>query len=99
MAKKRSVSIETNDQNFGGSFNAHKNWKKLREKHRRVKKGEKFKPETWVPRGQGAGKGDGQRESQVPKEVYDLNFDLAFGRITKEEHEKLVKKFWEDLDS
>ncbi len=99
MAKKKQVSIETNDQNFGGSFNAHKHWKKLREKHRRVKKGEKFVPETYVPKGQGAGKGDSQRSSDIPKEIYDLNYDLAFGKITKEEHEKLTKKFLGGLNS
>jgi len=95
--KRKEVSIETNDQNFGGSFNAHKNWKKLREKHRRHKKlglSGPTKPEIYTPHG--AGKGDAERSSNVPKEIYDLNYDLAFGRITKEEHEKLVEKFWGD---
>ena len=42
------------------------------------------------------GKGDLQRESDTPKEIYDLNYDLAFGKITKEEHTKRVKEFWEN---
>jgi len=96
MAKKRKeVSIENNDQNFGGSFNAHKHWKKLREKHRRhekMGKGGPSKPERYTPHG----KGDATRNSDVPKEIYELNYDLAFGRITKEEHKKLVEKFWGD---
>ena len=100
MAKKKQVSIETNDQNFGGTFNAHKNWKKLREKHRKsdehkAKTGKRsWKPEVYAP----AGKGDRTRSSDTPKEIYDLNYDLAFGKITKEEHEKMVEKFWEGFD-
>ena len=98
--KKKSVSIENNDQNFGGSFNAHKNWKKLREKH---KKSDEHKARTgkrsWKPEvyeASAAGKGDGQRSRDVPDEIYGYNYDLAFGKITEEEHKKLVEKFWED---
>ncbi len=89
-------SIGYKDQDFGGSFNAHKNWKKLRDKHQRVKKGEKWQPERYETRA-GAGKGDESRPSSVPKEIYDLNYELAFGKITKEEHKKMVEKFWEDF--
>lgn len=85
------------DQHFGGSFNAHKHWKKLREKHHKSKRGDyKWKPEVYTPHS--AGKGDNQRGSGVPKEIYDLNYDLAFGIITDKEHKKLVEKFWEDFD-
>jgi len=100
--KKKSLSIETNDQNFGGSFNAHKNWKKLREKHRKsdehkAKTGKRnWKPEVYTSTG--AGKGDRTRSTDIPDEIYGLNYDLAFGKITKEEHEKMVQKFWEDQD-
>jgi hypothetical protein len=45
-----------------------------------------------VYRSKGAGKGDLQRESEVPKEIYDLNYDLAFGRITKEEYDQKLKE-------
>ena len=93
--KKKSVSIETNDQNFGGSFNAHKHWKKLREKHRSHKKlglSGPTKPEIYSP----AGKGDEQRSRDVPDEIYGYNYDLAFGRITAEEHKKLVDEYWEE---
>ena len=98
MAKKKSLSIETNDQNFGGTFNAHKNWKKLREKHRKsdehkAKTGKRsWKPEIYAP----AGNGDRTRSSDTPKEIYDLNYDLGFGIITKEEHAKKIKEYLED---
>lgn len=97
MAKKKQVSIETNDQNFGGTFNAHKNWKKLREKHRRHEKlglSGPCTPEIYAP----AGKGDRQRTGDTPKEIYDLNYDLAFGKITHEEHKKRLEKFWEGFN-
>ena len=91
-------SIDYKDQDFGGSFNAHKNWKKLREKHRKsdehkAKTGKRsWKPEIYAP----AGKGDRTRTSDTPKEIYDLNYDLAFGKITKEEHAKKIKEYLED---
>jgi hypothetical protein len=92
MAKKRKgVSIETNDQNLGGSFNAHKHWKKLRAKHQRHKKlglSGPTTPEVY----KSAGKGDVCRESDVSKELYDLNYDLAFGTITREEYELKLKE-------
>ena len=83
--KKKSLSIETNDQNFGGSFNAHKNWRKLREKHRKdelhqARGGSRiWKPELYTPNSS-AGKGDSQRDSN----------------ITKEEYNKKVDEFWEN---
>jgi len=100
--KKKEVSIQNNDQNFGGTFNAHKNWKKLREKHKKsdehkARTGKRsWKPEVYEPRDGGAGKGDAQREREIPDEIYGYNYDLAFGKITKEEHKKLVEKFWEE---
>ena len=104
MAKKKpSLSIDGHDQGYGGTFNAHKHWKKLREKHRRddahrARGGNRiWKPEVY--RSTGAGKGDQERQSQVPKELYDLNYDLAFGNITKEEYEiKLKELTSEDLE-
>ena len=97
--KKKRISIETNDQNAGGSFNAHKHWKKLREKHRKHKKlglSGPCKPEIYEP--SGAGKGDGKRSREIPNEVYDINWDLAFGKISKEEHNKRTNEFWEQHD-
>ena len=89
---------QEHDQLFGGSFNAHKNWKKLRAKHEKVKKGEKpWKPEQYIPHS-GAGKGDMDRSMDVPKEIYSLNYELAFGKITEEEHAEKVKAFWENID-
>jgi len=75
------------DQKFGGSFNAHKNWKKLREKHRKAKSGEKpWVPESYVSSDSPLGI-EGQTRN-VSKELYDLNHDLAFGRITEEQYEQ-----------
>ena len=64
------------DQRFGGSFNAHKHWKKLRDKHRKHKasgKGGTSPPEAYVPYG-GAGKGDKDRTGNQSK--YNLGMDL-----------------------
>ena len=86
------------DQKVGGSFNAHKNWKKLRDKHRKHDssgKGGTAPPEQYIPYG-GAGKGDMERKCDVSKEVYDLNYDLAFGRISTEEHTHKLKELMEN---
>ena len=72
------------DQHFGGSWNAHKNWKKLRDKHLKRKKkgnlGKSQEPEMYVPFG-GAGKGDKDRTSNHDK--FELGMELI--RIAKEE--------------
>ena len=62
---------------------------KARKKWRQTQhEGRKWEPTNMnTQRGFGAGKGDAPRESDVPKEVYDLNYDLAFGNITREEFE------------
>jgi|TARA_Y100000296_G_scaffold30378_1_gene35332 hypothetical protein len=79
-------NVLLSDQNFGGTFNAHKHWKKIREKHRKAASGEKpWVPESYVPSGGSLGL-EGQTRN-VSKELYDLNHDLAFGRITEEEYE------------
>lgn len=97
------LSIDGHDQGYGGSFNAHKHWKKLREKHRKndahkARGGSRiWKPEVYSSTG--AGKGDKERKSDVPKEVYDLNYDLAFGKITREEHTQKLKELgFEDME-
>ena len=86
------------DQLYGGSFNAHKNWKKLRDKHKKWKdSGRKGMPppEQYHTSNGQAGKGDQERTMEVPKEIYELNYELAFGRITEEEHKQKVNEFWE----
>ena len=99
--KKKSVSIETNDQNFGGTFNAHKNWRKPKAKHEKdaahkARGGSRiWKPEVYES---SAGKGDSTRTRDIPEEIYDINWDLAFGRITKEEHVKRTQQYWEGVD-
>jgi hypothetical protein len=72
------------------------NPKKLLDR-KRDNKGDGYNQEgsNWVPtkwNDTGAGKGDQQRPLTSPKEVYDLNWDLAFGNITKEEHEQKLKE-------
>jgi hypothetical protein len=92
-------SIGYKDQDFGGSWNAHKHWKKLREKHRRhiaLGLSGPTTPEIYTP--SGAGKGDMQRGIGVPEEIYALNYDYAFGKITKKEHEQKVNEFWEQFN-
>ena len=49
-----------------------------------------WKPTAWNDTG--AGKGDQQRESDVPKEVYDLNWELSFGKLTREEHQQKMRE-------
>ena len=90
--------IDYKDQDFGGSFNAHKNWKKLREKHKKHKASGRdgpCTPEVYTA----AGKGDAVRNSSVPKEIYSLNYELAFNRITKEEHAQKTEEFWENYNT
>jgi hypothetical protein len=66
---------------------------KARNKMKAKGEGRKWEPTNMnTKRGFGAGKGDAPRESEVPKEVYDLNYDLAFGKITREEFEAMLKK-------
>jgi hypothetical protein len=80
--------------NHAGSFDSNKHWKKLRDKHERVKKGEQWKPERYRP------STDLMAEGQtriVSDELYDLNYDLAFGRITEEEYNKKVSEL--EMDS
>ena len=85
------------DQLAGGSFNAHKNWKKLREKHKRNEEARSrgrdvtSTPETHRPYNQTV---EGS-ERIVSKQLYDLNYDLAFGRITPEEYDKLKEALGE----
>jgi hypothetical protein len=83
-----------NDQNFGGSFNAHKHWKKLREKHKKTdlykaRTGlRQYTPEVYEPNKQTI---EGS-ERLIPKDLYDLNYDLAFGNITEEEYKQRKAK-------
>jgi hypothetical protein len=86
---------ENVDQHFGGSFNADKNWKKLREKHRKAEASrargvtKPHQPETYRTNNQII---EGS-ERIIPKELYDLNYDLAFGRITEEQYEHKRAEF------
>tara|TARA_R100000664_G_C2637082_1_gene63868 strand:+ start:59 stop:328 length:270 start_codon:yes stop_codon:yes gene_type:complete len=82
------------DQHFGGSFNAHKNWKRLRDKHRRKAQAEKrgikhrAMPEYYRPSSHTV---EGS-ERIVSDKMYALNYDLAFGKISQEEYDKKVSE-------
>tara|TARA_R100000152_G_C6733479_1_gene157888 strand:+ start:126 stop:395 length:270 start_codon:yes stop_codon:yes gene_type:complete len=89
--------MQSDEQRVGGSFNAHKHWKKLREKRRKreahvARGGNRYAiPETYTPNNlQFEGS-----ERKVSKELYDLNYELAFGRITQEEYDKLREELGE----
>ena len=64
---------------------------KARNKLKAKGEGRKWEPTNMnTKRGFQAGKGDHERQSEVPKEVYDLNYDLAFGNITREEYDQAI---------
>jgi len=71
-----------------------KNWKKMRDRQhdikKKVKAGRKLH-NVWKPT-DAFSAGKGSRARPVDKERYDLNYDLAFGRITKEEHTQRMKE-------
>jgi len=76
------------DQLFGGSFNAHKNWKKLREKHRANDAARKAGRRIInTPEVHSETSDEFQKEPDN-KLIYDLRYDLAFGKITEEEFNK-----------
>ena len=73
----------------GGNWNHDKHWKKLREKHRNAERlGKRHSmPEVYD------GPDDYQaREIEIDKAIYDLRYDLAFGKITEEEFEIKMKE-------
>lgn len=49
-------------------------------------------PTPYGKRG-GAGKGDKRRPTAMPSEVYGYKYDLATGRITREEFDKIMKEY------
>jgi len=89
--------MKSDEQRIGGSFNAHKRWKKLREKHRKrdahiARGGNTYNiPETYTPNLQNIEGSD----RIISKELYDLNYDLAFGKITQEDYDKLKERLGE----
>ena len=83
---------------WGGTFNADKHWKKLREKHRKTEHihqttgRRRYTPEVYKAN-------DVLKEGtarEVSQDLYDLNYDLAFGRITEDEY-NLRRKALDDL--
>jgi hypothetical protein len=52
--------------------------------------GSNWQPTAWNDTG--AGKGDKQRPISVSKEVYGYKYDLATGKITRKEFDKLMEE-------
>ena len=68
----------------------------LRRKRDAKKDGHDQSAEGWTPTAwndSGAGKGDAKRPIEIPEEVYGYRYDLATGRISKKEFEKLMKEY------
>lgn len=67
-------------------------------KRKRESSGDGFdqKKEGWTPTAwndSGAGKGDNKRPIGIPEEVYGYRYDLATGRISVEEFNKLMEEY------
>jgi hypothetical protein len=69
----------------GGNWDAKQQWKKLRESHKNPVN--KWAPTHWDGGKAGALGREGDTR-KVSKELYDLNYDLAFGKITQEDYDK-----------
>jgi hypothetical protein len=53
--------------------------------------GSNWKPTAWNDTG--TGKGDAKRSMGISEEVYGYRYDLATGKITKEEFDKLMEGY------
>ena len=80
-------SVDNSSQS--SNWDHSKNWKKMKERQHRIDKGLKegrSMHSLWTPTSENsAGKGSRARPV-TDKERYDLNYDLPFGLISKEEH-------------
>lgn len=68
----------------------------LRRKRDKKGDGSDQSMDGWTPTAwndSGAGKGDSKRPISIPEEVYGYRYDLATGRITQEEFDKLMKEY------
>jgi len=105
MAKKKKSSyVERGDHKNREDGELRKlkndphNPKNLLRKKRDLKKdGFDQDPGSWRPTAwndsSGAGKGDGKRPIDIPQEVYGYRYDLATGRITQAEFDKLMEEY------
>ena len=85
------------DQRFGGSWNAHKNWKKIREKHRKHKASGNTGPcpPTLYESKSGAGKGDMDRTSNQSKFALGMELIKVAEKHGKESEEyKAALEAW-----
>ena len=91
MSDKQTDASYNDPIRHGGNWDPEHNWKKLRAKHDIHKKTGRWSPTEWDG-GKAAGKGDEERHSSIPKEIYNLRYDLAFGNITAEEYDKKLSE-------
>ena len=85
------------DPHCAGTFDHNKHWKKLREKHRRrdAQKARGITP-TVNPEVYQANPNILEGQSRdISKELYDLNYELAFGRLTQSQYDKLREELGE----
>ena len=86
------------EPNHGGTFDASRHWKKLRKKHNKTdayhsRTGRRqYEPEVYKPNKQTTLEGS---ERAISKELYDLNYKLAFGKITQAQYDKLREELGE----
>lgn len=84
----------TDNSSLTSNWDHTKNWKKMRDRQHKIAKLQKegrSLQSIWKPT-DAFSAGKGSRQRPVDKDIYDLNYDLAFGKITKEEHTKRMKE-------
>ena len=91
MAKDNGVDYNAAEYiepiKHGGNWDADNNWKKLREKKEMYEATGKWKPTHWDGGKAGATHREGATR-KVSEELYRLNYDRAFNKITEEEYKK-----------
>ena len=76
------------EQRGGGNWDSQKNWKKIREKHHKhaaTGNPGPCQPTRHIPDSANNREGTAR---EISDELYDLNYELAFGRITEEQYER-----------
>lgn len=91
--------MDQDNSSLSRSWDHGKNWKKMKDRHEKISKATKSGRSLhniWRPTDIDSGAGKGSKFRPVDQEIYDLNYDLAFGNITKEEHTNLIKQLEKD---
>jgi len=73
------------------NWDTDRHWKRMKEDQRAVREGKKKYVPKMYNRGD-AGKGDARRDIDISDEEYGLKYDLAFGKITREEFDKRMSE-------